>query len=150
MPKIVGKLFKWIALRNSYVPVVSTVTGIGKAILGLGMGLEGTVQYICGLAGLCLSIFVPAARPPTRFQKRNMERVKDGLARIITGAQEILRAIVSAVPVIGNLVVWCADKAIKQSDPRSIADPLIKLCSDPDANALEKKIAEMAKKTLRD
>lgn len=70
--------------KLGYIPVISTISGIGRSLMGL----------IYTITHLVLAIF---------------KKDKDHLREVVLGAKNIGRGLVEAIPVIGNVSIFIID-----------------------------------------
>lgn len=115
-----GRVVQWICDNNTYIPVLSTITGAVKAVAGVFMSLGGVVTLGVGLGMKGISLL--GKKKPTYFPgvpdvSTDALVVKVGKVLIKNGILEVARGSVSAVPIAGNAIVKAVDLVWEREEP---------------------------------
>jgi len=112
------RLLHKIPQSPSYIPLVSTITGIATVIFWGCVGFIGGATAITGLAIALPSFFIGEAidvwkeNHPRRIGKicfyGSLSLSLGGIAAIALSLFPLIRAVVSTIPIVGNitLLIW--------------------------------------------
>lgn len=114
--KTARQVVSWIKDNNTYIPGVSSVTGIVKIAAGLLYGTFGVVQVGAGAIGCVMSTIIPGDYFSGRMYTSAIQLVSIGEKRMMVGAKEITRGAISTLPIIGNVVICGWDKLGEKID----------------------------------
>lgn len=120
-PNLLGRVVRGIRDYNTYIPGISTVTGLGKVVLGVLTAGWAITQMAIGAGAGALSIVAPKEQWSTTLLKFSSARMGVGAYQMGIGLREAFRGAISSVPVVGNLVVLGADAL--SGKVKGIADP---------------------------
>jgi hypothetical protein len=123
-PRLGVRAVNWITGYNTYIPGISTLTGVAKVVAGAGWAGLGVLRVGLGLVAGGFSLLMPTESSNSYFLEMSISHIGYGLIWTSSAIREILRGAISAVPVVGNFIVWGADKLDHNSGEDKIADPL--------------------------
>jgi hypothetical protein len=106
----IGRVWRWIQKHPSWTPVISTVTGAGLVAFYGTTALVALIVTGVGLVGSVGSSLIPGEETSHRLREFSAIMTAEGVHAIGVSARSVLRGCVSAVPIVGNGIVYFVDK----------------------------------------
>lgn len=104
-----GRAWVWIKKHPSWTPLVSTVTGVVSATLYLLIASVSLVAAALGIAGAVVTAFIPPSSLAKDLSAQTVIWVSAADMFLATSLRLAVRGVVSAVPFLGNGILYVAD-----------------------------------------